>query len=74
MQSKMQGKKAKTHHEYQKCAKEKERPENESPEEIIIDRNMTYSLRNGKCSRELRQNKVISEISTYPLKESVIGI
>ena len=51
-----------------------ERPENESPEQMIIDRTMTYSLRNGKSSRELSQNKLISEISTYPLKDSVIGI
>ena len=51
-----------------------ERPKNESSEQRIIDRTMTYSLRNGKSSRELSQNKLISEISTYPLKDSVIGI
>ena len=71
MQSEMQGKekeKAKTHHEYQKCGKEKEQPENMLLEDIIIDRKMTYKLRNGKSSRELSQNKLISEISTYPLK------
>ena len=54
--------------------KRKERSENKSPEQMIIDRTMTYSLRNGKSSRELSQNKVISEISTYPLEDSVIGI
>ena len=67
----MQGKKAKTNHDYHKCKKEKERPENESPEKILIDRKMTYSLRNGKSSRK---NKAISEISTYPLKESAIDM
>ena len=75
MQSKMQEEeKAKTHHDYHKFAKEKERPENELPEEMIIDRKMTYSLKNGKSSRELSLNKVILEMSTYPLKESVIGM
>ena len=54
--------------------KRKERSENKSPEQMIIDRTMTYFLRNGKSSRELIQSKVISEISTYPLKDSVIGI
>ena len=53
-------KRAKTHHEYPKCANENERPENEPPEEIIIDRKMTYSLRNGKSSRELSQNSYFS--------------
>ena len=65
-------KKVKTHYDYQKCAKEKKGPQNESPEEIMIARKTTYSLKNGKSSRELSHSKVLSEISTYPLKEFVI--
>ena len=41
-------------------AHEKERPENESPEESIVNRRTTYSLKNG---RQLSQDKVILGIS-----------
>ena len=65
----MQGKKkAKTHHEHQNCAKGKEIPENEPLEEIILDRKMTYSLRNGQSSRESSQNKVIFRNKHLPTK------
>ena len=40
-------------------AHEKERPENEAPEEVMVNRRTTYSLRNG---RQLSQNKCILEI------------
>ena len=40
-------------------AHKKERPESESPEESIVNRRTTYSLRNG---RQLSQNKCILEI------------
>jgi hypothetical protein len=43
-------------------AHEKERPDNESPEESIINRETTYSLRNVMYRREWSHNKVILEI------------
>ena len=73
MQSKMQGKKKQRHIMIARSV-QKETPENEPPEEIIIDRKMTYSLRNGQSSRELTQTIVISEISTHPLKYFIIGM
>ena len=48
--------------DHQNSAKEKERPENESPEEIMINRGTTYCLTNGRFSNEFNENTVISEI------------
>ena len=63
-------KKVKPHHDHQKCAQEKERPENESPEEIKISRETTHKLRNSMFSRELSQNRAISEIYNHlPTRE-----
>ena len=51
----------KAYHDDQKSEKGKERPENESTEEIIVYRETTYKLVNGRFRRELSQNKVISK-------------
>jgi hypothetical protein len=56
-------KKVKAHHDPQNSGQQKKRPENVSPEEIIINRGITYHLRNVRFSRKLTQNKVTSEIS-----------
>ena len=52
----------KAHHDHKNSAQEKQRPENESPKEIIINRGTTNCLRNGRFHRELSQSKVIPEI------------
>ena len=68
-------KRTKACHHHQKCAQEKEPPVTESPEEIIISRGTTYSLRNGIFSRELSPITVISEIYNHlPTKKFVVGI
>ena len=51
----------------QGSAQERERPENESPDEFIVNRRTTHSLRNGRLRngrfrRELNQNIVVLEI------------
>jgi hypothetical protein len=43
-------------------AQEKERPDNESSKYIIINRETNYHLMNGRFSRQLSQDKIISEI------------
>ena len=68
VQNKMQQtyflKKVKACHDYQKSVQGKERPENESPENMIVSRWTTYSLWNGS----LEENWVRNFIVTYPLK------
>jgi len=66
MQNKMQKslhpeKKVKAYHVHQKSVQEKKRSENESLEEITVNTETTYSLRNSRFRREFNQNKVISE-------------
>jgi hypothetical protein len=58
VQNKMQG----SIHSEMNNAHEKERPQNKSPEELIVNKGTTYSLRNGRFRRESSQNKVILEI------------
>ena len=72
-------KQVKAQYDHQKSAHEQERPDNESPQNIMMNRERTYSLRNGWFRRELNQNNIISAILlifiiTYPLKKSVVGI
>ena len=45
----------------EKFAKEKPKPKNKPPEEIIIDGKFTYFLRNAKSSRELTQKKLFQK-------------
>jgi hypothetical protein len=52
----------KAHHDHQNSANEMERPENESPDKLIVNRETTYSLINGRFRRELSQKIVILEI------------
>ena len=63
-------KRVQSYHDHQKCAQEKERSENESPEEIS-DIETTYHLTNDRLSRELSQNSVINHL---PTSKSVVAI
>jgi len=51
----------KGHCDHQNSVQEKVRPRNQLPEEIIINRGETYSLRNSRFRKELSQNTVISD-------------
>ena len=52
----------KAHYVHQNSVQEKERPRNESPEEIIVNGEVTYNLRNSRFRRQLSQNTVISDM------------
>ena len=52
----------KAYHDHRNSAQERERPENKSMDELVVNRGTTHQLRNGRFRRELSQNIVISEI------------
>ena len=69
MQIKMQGgilsEMDQAHHSHQNIAQEREKAENESPDELIVDKGTTHNLINGTFGRELSQNIVVSEINNH---------
>ena len=52
----------KTYHDHQNSAQERERPENKSLDDLVVNRGTTHPLRNHRFRRELSQNIFISEI------------
>ena len=52
----------KAYHHHHNSAQERERPENKSLNELIVNRGTSHQLRNGRFRRELSQNIVILEL------------